>query len=84
MIFAQLQGEKGWREDPARYAAFVKASWLWVALFCARLVVQLPLYLAGEVVVLGVARTAMGIPLFALGLWLTWRMVRTAQPESKI
>jgi hypothetical protein len=23
-----------------------------------------------------VARTAMGLPLFALGLWLTWLMVR--------
>jgi hypothetical protein len=38
--------------------------------------VQLPLYLAGAVVALGVARTAMGIPLFALGIWLTWRLVR--------
>ena len=78
VIFAQLQGEHGWREDRERYATFVKASWMWAGLFCLRLLVQLPLYLAGEVVVLGVARTAMGIPLFALGLWLTWRLVRPA------
>ena len=39
-------------------------------------VVQLPLYLAGAVVALGVAKTAMGLPLFALGLWLTWLIVR--------
>ena len=32
--------------------------------------------LAGAVVALGIARTAMGLPLFALGLWVTWRMVR--------
>ena len=49
---------------------------MWAGLFLVRLVVQLPLYLAGEVVVLGIARTAMGIPLFALGLWITYRMVR--------
>jgi hypothetical protein len=82
VIFAQLQGEHGWRQDPARYAVFVRASWMWVGLFCLRLVVQLPLYLAGEVVVLGVARTAMGIPLFALALWLTWRLVRPPTPAD--
>jgi hypothetical protein len=45
-------------------------------LFLVRLAVQLPLYLAGAVVALGIARTAMGLPLFGLGLWLTWRLVR--------
>jgi len=32
--------------------------------------------IAGAVVALGVARTAMGIPLFALGLYLTYRLVQ--------
>ena len=50
-------------------------------LFALRLVVQLPLYLAGAVVALGVARTAMGLPLFALGVWLTWRLVRRTPPQ---
>ena len=46
--------------------AFRRATLLWVGMFSARLLVQLPLYLAGAVVALGVARTAMGIPVFAL------------------
>jgi hypothetical protein len=47
-----------------------------------RLLVQLPLYLADAVVALGVARTAMGLPLFALGLWLTYLLVhRHRRPE---
>jgi Protein of unknown function (DUF3159) len=72
-----------WRGDPARTRVFVWATWLWVGLFLLRLVVQLPLYLAGDVVALGVARTAMGLPLFALGLWITWRIVhRPAAPSS--
>jgi Protein of unknown function (DUF3159) len=76
-IVSRLDGEgKGWRDDPARVKAFRRASWLWAWLFLTRLAVQLPLYLAGAVVALGVARTAMGVPLFALGLWLTWRLVR--------
>jgi hypothetical protein len=79
LVVAQLDGEgAGWREDPGRVRAFTRATWLWVGLFSLRLVVQLPMYLAGAVVALGVARTAMGLPLFALGLWLTWRLVRRA------
>jgi len=62
--------------DARRRGAFERATWLWAGLFALRLAVQLPLYLAGAVVALGVARTAMGLPLFALGLWLTWLMVR--------
>jgi hypothetical protein len=77
VLVSQLDGEgTAWREDPARVRAFARATWLWAGLFVTRLVVQLPLYLAGAVVALGIARTAMGIPLFALGLWITYRLVR--------
>jgi intracellular septation protein A len=76
-IVGQLDGEgTAWREEPLRVRAFMRASLMWAALFVLRLAVQLPLYLAGAVGALGVARTAMGIPLFALGLWLTYRLVR--------
>jgi Protein of unknown function (DUF3159) len=78
-IVSMLDGERGWREQPDRMRAFTRASWLWVVLFATRLAVQLPLYLAGAVVALGVARTAMGLPLFALGLWLTYRLVRRGE-----
>ena len=77
IIVTKLDGEDGgWREDPRRMRAFMLASWMWAGLFGLRLLVQLPLYLAGAVVALGVAKTAMGLPLFGLGLWLTWLLVR--------
>ena len=84
LIVGQLDGEgSGWREDPARMRVFTQATWVWAALFVLRLVVQLPLYLAGDVVALGVARTAMGVPLFVLGFWLSYRLVRRpAQPDT--
>ena len=76
-IVSRLDGEDaGWREDPRRVRTFARASALWAGVFLVRLAVQLPLYLAGAVVALGIARTAMGLPLFALGLWLTWWLVR--------
>ena len=76
VIVGALDGEgQGWRDEPDRMRAFTRASWLWAGIFLTRLAVQLPLYLAGAVVALGIAKTALGIPLFALGLWLTWRLV---------
>ena len=77
IIVTKLDGEGNeWRGDPARVRAFVRATWLWATLFLVRLIVQLPLYVAGAVVALGVAKTAMGLPLFGMGVWLTWLLVR--------
>lgn len=65
-----------WRKNPAEMRAFALASWVWVGLFSLRLAVQLPFYLAGATVALGVARVAMGLPLFVVGVWLTWLIIR--------
>lgn len=69
----------GWRSDPAasrRRQAYVMATWLWVVLFGLRLAVQVPLYLDSTVAWLGTAKLVMGVPLFALGLWVSWLLVR--------
>lgn len=65
-----------WRQDPAKVTLYSKASWIWFGMFIVRLAVQLPLYLAGAVVALGVAKTAMGLPIFALTLWLTYLLLK--------
>jgi len=77
VIVAALRGgDMSWRKDPAHVRAYSRASWVWVALFSLRLSVQLPLYLASALTALGVARIAMGIPLFAIGIWLSWLILR--------
>lgn len=67
-----------WRKDPLLLRKYSHVTWLWVAMFAARLSVQGPLYFMGEDAVgaLGTARLVMGVPLFALVLWLTWRIIR--------
>ncbi len=70
------QQDSSWRKDKDKVRAYTRASWVWVGLFSLRLVVQLPLYLAGALVALGTTRVVMGIPLFVLGLWLTWLLIR--------
>jgi hypothetical protein len=67
--------ETAWRDDPRQYAAYVTSSWIWVAMFGLRLVVQLPLYYAGAVGLLGAAKLVMGWPLFLLAAYLTYRVI---------
>ena len=82
VIVAALRGgDMEWRKDPKAMRAYSRASWVWVALFSLRLAVQLPLYLAGALTALGVARIAMGIPLFAVGIWLSWLILRPRAPS---
>jgi hypothetical protein len=72
-----------WRKDPARLNAYIKAGWLWVAMFAARLIVQYPLYKSGNINLLGTARLLMGYPLFILTAWGTWQILRKT-PTTKI
>ena len=71
-----------WRKDPEQVREYSRASWIWVALFSLRLAVQLPLYLASALTALGVARIAMGIPLFAVGIWLSWLVLRPREAPA--
>lgn len=65
-----------WRAIPAQRRAYMWATGVWVGLFGLRLAVQLPLYLGASVGWLGSMRLLMGVPLWALALWVTWLLVR--------
>jgi hypothetical protein len=71
-----------WQQDPQRRRAYAQATWLWVGMFALRLVVQIPLYLAGAVTALGFAGIPLGIPLFLLVGWLTY-LVLARTPRTQ-
>ncbi len=72
-----LGGEgMAWRRDPHLLRVYSRASWVWVGVFATRLAVQLPFYLAGSLVALGIAKTAMGLPIFALAVWLSYVILK--------
>jgi len=71
------------RTDPGRRRRAAWATWLWVGMFGVKLAVQLPLYLAGQVAWLGVAKLVMGVPPYALVLWLSWLLVRPAPAPAQ-
>ncbi|WP_231494919.1 DUF3159 domain-containing protein [Cellulomonas sp. KRMCY2] len=91
VIVSMLRSEPmTWRTDPDAghlRRRYTWATWLWAALFGARLAVQVPIYLQGSDAVgwLGTAKLVMGLPLFALGLWITWLLLgsRGARAEHQ-
>ncbi|WP_061965579.1 DUF3159 domain-containing protein [Demequina aurantiaca] len=64
-----------WRKDRALRRRMQLATAVLAATFLLRLVVQVPLYMSDNVAALGTAKLAMGVPLFALSLWVMWLLV---------
>lgn len=71
-----LREGTSWRRNKYEMRVFTVATLLWVGLFAGRLLIQYPLYLANNLTALGIARLAMGLPLYAAVLWLNWLLVR--------
>ena len=84
IVLGPLLGENFlWRNDPARKKVYIRASWIWVALFFVRIVVQYPIYRSGNVNLLGTVNLAMGYPLFIAAGYLSWLVIKTAPPVHK-
>lgn len=74
----------GWRKEPDLRRVFAAATWVWVFVFGARIVVQVPLYLAGWVGALGTAKIIMGWPLFLFGAYITYRLLRPVFVQKRL
>ena len=65
-----------WRKDRKKLTVYSLVTAMWVGFFSLRLAVQVPLYLAGSAELLATARVAMGPPLYALVILVTWLILR--------
>ncbi|MGC0250830.1 DUF3159 domain-containing protein [Pseudactinotalea sp. Z1748] len=83
LVGALMPGFGQWRQDRAAVRILSWATALWVLLFGLRLGVQLPLYLNAQVGWLGTARLVMGVPLWAVVLYLTWLLVHPLIKASR-
>ena len=72
-----------WRNDPAMMRGFKRATLVFVGLFAIRLVVQVPLYLTGSLNALGIAKVGLGLPVYALALWLSYAVMKGSLPPDK-
>lgn len=84
LVLGPLLGENlTWRNNPARKKMYIKASWIWVAMFFSRIVVQYPIYKSGNVNLLGTVNLAMGYPLFFAAAYLTWVVIKSEPPIER-
>ena len=88
LVLGPILGENLlWRKNPERKKAYIRAGWLWVAMFYLRLLVQVPIYLSGpeNLNLLGSVNLAMGYPLFAAAAWGSWLIIKkvpSVKPED--
>ena len=70
-----------WRRDPGIVRVATKLTFVLVALFAVRLSIMVPLYLAGNIAALGVARVVLGWPLWVAALAVMgWLLARGRTP----
>jgi len=85
LILGALTGDlTGWRKNRRTRAAATAATWIWSGLFAARLAAELPLYLAEQTEALAVVKLVMGIPLYAVVLWLSWLLLRRPRSSEAV
>jgi len=66
----------GWRTDSILLRLTSRTTIFWAALFLLRLALQLPLYFANEAAWLGIVKSAIGLPVFALWIFLSWLLLK--------
>ena len=75
-----------WRRDPGLVRVCSRLTWVLVALFVIRVAIMLPLYVAGQVAWLGVAKIALSWPAYLLAVvvmgWLLAVGRTPAQPAD--
>ena len=76
-----------WRRDKRKFRVMQALTFFWFLLFAARLVVQVPLYLAhtdAATSALALTKLLMGVPLYAPLLLVTWFVVKGQFPQKPV
>jgi hypothetical protein len=68
-----------WRSDKRAMRRFQAATGFYVGTQIVKLAIQVPLYLAGATAALGTAKLVLGVPWFAVALFVMWSMVRNVE-----
>jgi hypothetical protein len=77
IVIGYLLGEgTSWRHDRELRRTYAAASWIWVGLFFGRLAVQVPMYFAGAISLLGITKIVMGVPLYVACAYFTYRLLK--------
>jgi len=84
VVEAMRGRDMSWVKDPDARRLFSTITWLWALIFGVRVAIMFPLYLLGQTAALGTLKILLGYPLFALGIFVTFRLLAKAKKESEI
>lgn len=76
IIMGLLQQGSGWRKNKKLMRKYTLVSLIWVGMFSIRLLIEVPMYLANQVVVLGFTKLFLSTPFYAVCVWFTWLTLR--------
>lgn len=71
-----------WRRDAGLVRVCSRLTWVLAGLFAVRVAIMLPLYLAGEVAWLGVAKIALGWPAYLVAVVIMGMMLATGRTRQ--
>lgn len=69
--------DANWRQTHTNAHKYAAATWIWVGVFSIRLLITVPLYLAGNTTWLASAKLILGTPLYALALYVTYLVIKS-------
>ena len=74
-----------WKKDKTLVRRFNAVTLMWVGLFATRLAFELPIYFAPvcDAHALSIVKTILGVPLYAVVLWLTWLSLRSVISDKR-
>lgn len=81
VIEAMRGRDMSWVKDPAAHRLFSTITWLWALIFGVRVAIMFPLYLLGQTAALGTLKVLLGYPLFALGIFVTFKLLAKSKKE---
>ena len=75
VLEAMRGNDMSWVKDKKKHKLFSTITWLWTLIFRIRVAIMLPLYFLGQTAALGTLKILLGYPLFALAIFVTYRLL---------
>lgn len=83
LLVGVARGERlSWRRDRVQRRRYQACTGVFLAKYSLAPLVMTPLYLAGEVVALGITAALVGTPVVAVCVYFCWRILRTKAPAE--
>ena len=84
VIEAMRGRDMSWVKNPQSLRLFSTITWLWTLMFGIRVAIMFPLYLLGQTAALGTLKILLGYPLFALGIFVTFRLLANSKNKNGV